>query len=396
MSFESAWQIDNYLVKASAKLESWIKALESLETDILYSNAIRVNNTAKLNVHVTHLGDREYQLTGNLNNGKIDADLYSPLSKRPHFQFHGDLRQINESMYDVRGELKDELQAKSYDISSIIFVQNDIIDSVDVKAETKSANTDRLILRMKRKKYGLLLDVDGGSFNSTLDANVLNNLNWDVRARTDIQKADEVDTYQLSTFMNVQVNGNTTLYIHAETPWNDSRILTVKGNMMLTNTSGDVRLDQRLNDDRCHATTRWKLIYMEDIFMRLITGYDTTDLGKKELSTQMFYKNPGRLYRNIDMGFDLDIDRKSWEFETNATIGFRNQQNIDAVFVIKLPPPNNDDHRFLISYHTNKEMQDISYVVGYNTVWSKSNYASDGSVCVFLILISNKINIAHT
>lgn len=380
ISFESDWQVDKHLVKASAKLKSWIRALESLETDILYDNAIRVNNTAKLNVNVTHLGDREYRLIGNLNNGKISADLHTPLSERPHFQFHGDLRQINESLYDVRGELKDDLQAKSYDVSSVIFVENDAVTSVDVQAKPKSANTDRLILRLKRKKYGLLLDVDGGSFNGTLDANVVNNLNWDVRARTDIQRAGAMDTYQLSTFMNVQVNGNTTLYIHAETPWNDSRILTVKGNMMLTNTSGDVRLDHRLNNDRCHATARWKLVYMEDMLVKLFTGYDMTHLGKKELSTHVFYRNPGRLYRNVDVGFDLDIDRKAWEFETNATIGFRNQQNIDAVFVIKLPPPNNDDHRFLVSYHTNKQMQDISYVVGYNTVRTKSNYASDGSI----------------
>ncbi|XP_025989321.2 uncharacterized protein LOC105195312 [Solenopsis invicta] len=381
ISFESGWQVDDHLVKASAKLQSWIKALEFLETDILYSNAILINNTAKLNVHVTHLGNREYQLTGNLNNGKIDGDLYTPLSEKPHFQFHGDLRQVNESIYDVRGELKDELQAKSYDLSSIIFMQDNTINSVDVKAEPKSANTNRLILRLKRKRYGLLLDVDGGLFNSSLDAEVINHLNWHVRARTDIQKTNvEVDTYKLNTFMSVQTNGNITLYIRAETPWNDSRILMVKGNMTLTNLSGDVRLDQRLNDDRCHGSMQWKLIYMEDMLVKLITGYDTTDLGKKELSTQMFYKNPGRLFRNIDAGFGLDIDRKAWEFETNATIGFRNQQNIDAVFIIKLPPPNKDDHRFLISYHTNKEMQDISYVVGYNTVLSKSNYASDGSI----------------
>lgn len=366
-------------------MESWIKALESLETEILYNNAISVNNTAKLNVHVTHLGDQKYQLIGNINNGKIDGDLYTPLSERPHFEFHGDLRQINESLYDIRGELRNDLQAKSYDISTVIFVQNNIVDSIDIKAEPKSANTDRIILRLKRKKYGLLLDVDGGSFNGTLNANVLNNLNWDVRVRTNIQKTNERDIYQLNTFMNVQVNGNITLYIHAETPWNDSRILTMEGNMMLTNTSGAVQLDHRMNNDRCHATARWKLIYMEDMLLKLVTGFDTTDLGKKEVSTHVFFKNPGRLYRNIDVGFDLDIDRKVWEFETNATIGFRNQENIDAVFVVKLPPPNNDDHRFLISYHTNKsnkEVQVISYVVGYNTVLTHKNYASDGSVCI--------------
>lgn len=381
-------------MKASAKLESWIKVLESLETDILYSNAIRVNNTAKLNIRVMHLGNQEYQLAGNLNNGKIDADLHTPLSQKPHFQFHGDLRQINESLYDVRGELKDQLQVKSYDVSSVIFVQNDTLASIDVRAEPKSANTNRIILRLKRKTYGLLLDVDGGSFNGTVDANILNSLNWDVRVHTDIKKVNKIDTYQLNTFMNVQVNGNATLYIQAETPWNDSRIMTVNGNMMLSNTSGDVQLNHRLNDDKCHAAIQWKLIYMEDMLLKLIAGYDTASLGKKELSTHMFFKNLDRLYRNIDISLDLDIDRKMWEFETNATISFRNMQNMDAVFVVKLPPPDNDDHRFLISYHTNKEMQDISYVLGYNAIQAKSNYASDGSVCILLILINNsKINL---
>ncbi|XP_025074116.1 uncharacterized protein LOC105427375 [Pogonomyrmex barbatus] len=378
MSFESAWQTDEHLVKASAKLRSWIKDLESLETDFLYSNAIHVNNTAKLNMHVTHLGNQEYQLTGNLSNGMIDADLHTPLSEKPHFQFHGDLRQINESLYDVRGELKNELLAKSYDVSSVIFIHKNTIASLDVKAEPKTANTDQIILRFKMKEYGFLLDVDSGSFNGTIDTNVLNNLNWNVKGHMNIQKINEMDIYYLNTFMNVQMDGNTTLYIHVETPWNDSRILTVKGNMMLTDKKGDVLLDHRLNNDQCHGATKWKLI-MEDMFVGLTTGYDTTDLGKKELETHVFFKNPGELYRNMDMGFNLNIDRKAWQFETNATIGFRNQDNIDAVFVVKLPPPNNDDHRFLISYH-NKEKQNISYVVGYNAVRAKSNYASDGSI----------------
>ncbi|EZA49996.1 Apolipophorins [Ooceraea biroi] len=379
-SFESSWQVDEHLVKASAKLESWIKALKSLEADILYNNAIRVNNTANLNVHVKHLGTHDYQLTGNLNNGKINADLHTPLSEKPHFEFQGDLREINETLYDVRGELKDQLRAKIYDVSSVIILQDDTLDSVDVAAVPKSANADRFIVRFKRKKYGLLLDMNGSAFNSSVDANVLNSLNWDVRAHTDVQMADHVDTYQLNTFMNVQVNGNTTLYIRAETPWNDSRILTMKGNVMLGNVTGDVQLSHRLNDNQCQAGLEWKLLYMQDMFVRLSTDYDIAELGKKELSTHVFFRNPGRLYRNLDMGYDLDVNRKAWEFAANATIGFRNQQNIDAVFAVRLPPPNKDDHRFLISYHTSQNMQDISYILGYNALQARSNYASDGSI----------------
>lgn len=359
--------------------------MESLETDILYSNTIHVNNTAKLNVHLTHLG-KEYELNGNLSNGKVNADLGTPFSKS-HYQFHGNLREIKETIgatYHVDGKLKDQLKNKFYDVNSVILMQENTPISMNVSLfPTGEPNTNRINLELKRKKYGLLLDVNGGFFNGSLDANILNNMNWDVKARTDIQTADAMDTYQLITFMNVQVNGNATLYIHAETPWNDSRIVTMNGNLMLTNNSGDVRLNNLFNDNRCHAAISWSLIYMENMFVKLMTGYDTVELGKKEVNTHIFFKNPGRLYRTFDMGFDLDIDRKAWELEANATVGFRNQQNVDAVFVVKLPPPNKDDHRFLFSYHTNKNVSDISYVVGYNAVRAKSNYASDGSVCIF-------------
>lgn len=387
-SFECTWQVDEDLIRASARLESWIKALKSIETDILYSNAIRINNTAKLNVYVRHLDEQEYQLNGNLNNGIIDADLHTPLSKEPHFQFHGDLIKINESLYNVKGELKNQLLAKSYDVDSAIVIQDDVLSSLEVTAEPKSVNTDKITLKLRRKEYGFHLGMDGGSFNSTVDANIINYLNWDMRAHTNIQTAREIDMYQLNTFMNVQVNGNTSLYVRVETPWNDSKILVVNGNLMLTNTSGDVRLTHQLNDNRYHASVQWTLLYMIDMFAKLTTEYEAAGSNRKDFATHIFFKNPGRLYRNLDMGFDLDIDRKAWEFETNATIGFRNQHYIDAVFIMKLPPPNNDDHRFLISYHTDKNMQDISYVVGYNTVCSNANYASDGSV---RIRFSNRV-----
>lgn len=367
-------------MRISAKLESWIKALKSLETDVLYSNAIRINNTAKLNVYVKHLGEQEYQLNGNLNNGKIDADLHTPLSKEPHFEFHGDLIEISESLYKVKGELKNQLLAKSYDVNSVIVTQDNALTSIDVTAEPKSANTDKITLKLRRKRYSLELDMNGGSFNSTVDANIINSLNWDVRAHTNIQTAREIDTYELITFMNVQVNGNTSLYVHAETPWNDSRILTVNGNLMLTNTSGNIRLNHQLNDNRYHAATQWTLISMVDMFVKLTTEYEIAGSNRKDFATHVFFKNSGQLFTNLNIGFDLDIDQKAWEFETNASIGFRDQNNVNAVFMMKLPPPNDDNHRFLISYHINEDTRDISYVVGYNTIRSKANYVSDGSV----------------
>lgn len=369
--FECAWQADENFLKTSAKLKSWIKALESLEADVLYNNTIRTNNAIKLDVYVKRFDNLEYQLVGNLSNGKINANLYTPSLRNS--QFHGDLIKVNETLYNIKGQLKSEIFVKLYDVDSVIVTQNDALSSVDMTVEPKNVNIDRIILRFKRKRHGFQFDMDRGLLNSTIDANILNPLNWDVRAQMN-------DTYQLNTYMNVQVNGNTSLYVHAKTPWDDLNNLTINGNLMLTDTKGDVRISHELNNERHYAALQWTLIYMVDMFAKLITEYENPELGKKDFATHVFFKNPSRMYRNLDMGFDLNFDRKAWEFETNATLGFRNLQNVDAVFVVKLPPPNNDDHRFLISYHTNKEMQDISYVLGYNAVRAETNYASDGSI----------------
>uniref|UniRef100_V9IHA2 Uncharacterized protein n=1 Tax=Apis cerana TaxID=7461 RepID=V9IHA2_APICE len=71
---------------------------------------------------------------------------------------------------------------------------------------------------------------------------------------------------------------------------------------------------------------------------------------------------------------------RNGNFAANATIGFRNHENIDGVFTVRLPPPNNDDHRLLVSYHGNQGVKDASYVIGYNALRAKVNYASDGSI----------------
>ena len=149
----------------------------------------------------------------------------------------------------------------------------------------------------------------------------------------------------------------------------------------MSNNSGDVRVINWLNEQYRYATVQWKLLYMEDLLGRVLIGHQgLRNAEDKIVDSRLFFKNPRHAFRNVDVGFDLDVDREKWKFAANATIGFRNHENIDGVFTVRLPPPNNDDHRLLVSYHGNQGVKDASYVIGYNALRAKVNYASDGSV----------------
>ncbi|XP_053973970.1 uncharacterized protein LOC128873939 [Hylaeus volcanicus] len=379
VSLQSIWFLTDDQMKTTVVLKTWIESLESIEADVAYTNAIAANDSARLAIYVKHLEDRVYKLLGNYNAGAVVGKLYTPSLSEPHYEFQGDVKKLNDTLYNLEGELTNAATKVTRKVSATIICSK---DTVNLMAKSKTAtDVDDFVLNLKREKYGINATLVSGSLNSTLDANMINSLNWDLRARAEtLEKSGKRNKVQLTAFMNVQVNGNATLYVRAETPLKDIRNLTLSGNMMLTNDSGEVRVRNRLNEDTRHATVQWKLVYMMDMFGRILIGYETKDLGTRDVDTRLFFKNPRRAFRNVDVGFDVDVDREKWKFAANATIGFRNHENIDGVFIVRLPPPDNDDHRFLISYHANGGVKDTSYVIGYNTVHAKTNYASDGSI----------------
>ncbi|KAK2581438.1 hypothetical protein KPH14_005113 [Odynerus spinipes] len=375
------WQKEdqNYL-KAFVSLETWIDLLKKLEVDVLYANRIKINDTLHLNVNVTHNTERRFQFVSYYNKGDVIADIYTPLATKKHLQFRGDVIKRNDSLYTLEGELKNLEDSKAYEVSTNIIVLKDTLSSVNMKLRPRAdtTNANEITLTLIQKKYEMTFITDSRFFNASVGMNLINALNWDIRARA-IDKQNN-ENYQLTTFMNVQVNGNTSLYVHGNTPWKEIESLTLDGNIFLTNNSGDVRVNHLLNADRYYTTLQWKLLYMMDMLGRVVAGYEIDGHGTKDVDAQVFFRNPERAFRHLDVGFDIDIDHERWKFGSNASVGFRNQNNIDAVFSVRLPPPDNDDHRFLLSYHANKDIQDVSYVVGYNALRAKSNYASDGSL----------------
>lgn len=382
LSLQSDWYAEEDRVRGSMVLTTWMEALKNVEANVSYWNAVKTNDTASLTIHARHLVHQAYELSGNYSGGAIEGVLFTPLSKKPHFEFHGDLRKVNDTLYNLDGELSNLLTTQVRKVSATFVTQNDALHTVEMTMRPKTADgSQEIVLTVKREKYAVNVALVGRDMNGTVDANFINSLNWDVRARGEVPKqSGEKEQYQLTTFMNVQVNGNTTLYVHAETPLKEIRSLSLSGNMLLTNNSGEIRVHDRLNEDTEYVTLQWKLKYLVEMFGRVLIGYQKENGGTKDVDTQLYFRNPGRVFRNIDVGFDVDVDHQIWKFGANATVGFRNHENVDGVFIVTLPPPNRDDHRFLISYHANGGIKDTSYVIGYNAVRAKTNYASDGSI----------------
>ncbi|XP_043519972.1 uncharacterized protein LOC122533896 [Frieseomelitta varia] len=385
LSFQSSWYAKDDKVKAFLVFKSWIESMRNVEVQASYSNAIASNGTASLNVLARHQLDRQYKLLGNYSDSVIKAELYTPCSNgKPHFEFHGNVMKESDTLHRFDGELRNRVNSSVDAVSGVVeLTKNGTLRAFEATARPKGAEVgekDDLVLKLKREKYGLNAALIGRTVNGSLDANFVNSLNWDVRARANLPNQNDDAVIRFVSFMNVQVNDNTTLYVHAETPLPDVRNVTLIGNVLTSNNSGDIRANGWLNEHARQMILQWRFVYMADMFGRALIGSEGPNLDSKLFDGRLFFKNPRRAFRNVDVGFDLDVDREKWKFGANATVGFRNQENIDGVFAVRLPPPNNDDHRVLISYHANQGMKDASYVVGYNAVRAKTNYASDGSI----------------
>ncbi|XP_026671389.1 uncharacterized protein LOC108627461 isoform X2 [Ceratina calcarata] len=416
ISFQSGWRASEARdhVTGFAVFQSWMESLKGVEVRLSYLNAIPSNSTATLLVYAKHLfrtDYREYKFSGNYTDNLIDAELYTSESMNdPHFTFHGNTRKLEtddvslNTKYELNGQLRNRLTAETRPVlGEFELTRNGTLQALQITARTpgtlelpetpesaisNKSGDDDVVLTLKREKYGLNVDLLSRYTNGTIEANFVNSFNWDVRVRADINETNQL---RFTTFMNVQVNGNTTLYVHAETPIPEIQNVSLTGNLLLTNNSGDARASGRFNEENDllrFVTIQWKLVHLIDIFGRVMTGYReaTADGQRKIVDCQLFFRNPRRAFRNVDAGFDLNVDQNEvetpWKFAANTTIGFRNHENIDGVFAITLPPPNKDDHRFLISYHSNANgpAKDASYVIGYNAIRANTNYASDGSI----------------
>ncbi|KAI4503203.1 hypothetical protein M0802_001425 [Mischocyttarus mexicanus] len=380
---QAYWQVEskNY-IKVFVTLETWIELFKKVQVDVLYINTINLNDTLNLNVNLTHNTNRVLKFVSNYNNGIAKADIYTPLVSQKHLQFDGDVIKKNDSLYVLEGKLINLEDSKVYNVLMDIVVHRNTLSKINMnlRPQEDTTNINDINLTLIQKTYELSFIADGRYFEASVGMNIINALNWDIRARGNDK--ENKTKYELTTFMNVQVNGNTTLYVHGSTPLKEIQSLTLDGNIFLTNDSGNVKVNHHLNDDHYYTALQWKLLYMTDMLGKIVAGYEINGHDTKDVTAEVFYKNPDKSFRNFDIGFDIDIDHDKWRFGSNASIGFRNHENIDAVFSLKCPPPNNDDHRFLFSYHANNGIQDMSYVIGYNTLRAKTNYASDGSIRV--------------
>ncbi|XP_031778090.1 uncharacterized protein LOC100118388 isoform X3 [Nasonia vitripennis] len=379
-TFQASWLVGEQLTKASVALNTWLEPLVNVEGSILCNNTINLDNSALLNVNFKHHKDQAYALNGWYKEEKVQFDLETPAHPR-RLVFSGDVSKVNENVYHLAGDLTNVETSEIFHVASPIKMDNGGISSIDMTITPKSATDvdgDKPIkLKLRTERYGLSIEGESGQMNGNVKMNLINSFNWDLRAKLSQANGQSFD---FATFMNVQVNGNTTLYLQAETPWKQMEKIAFEGNLLLDSETGNVRVKHQLNEDSGHVLFLWRLFYLADMYANLAAGYQKDGVDIKDINAVVFYANPKKAFRNIEVGFDIDVDRDKWRFGTNATVGIRNQNNIDAILKVSLPPPDKDSHSILLSYHANNDHRDLSYIVGYSADLAKSNYASDGSI----------------
>nr|QGV11544.1 Vg4 [Tetrastichus brontispae] len=376
--FLASWLTeDEQLIKGSLILDTWIEPLVGIDVAAVYNNSLNLDDSLQLTGHLTHHVGQTYTLLSRYSGGKIEVDAEKPSQPR-RFSFKGDLVKLEGNFYQISGDLTSPDTSEVYHVVSPIRVENGALMSVEVNA-TPAGATEAIQLKLHREKYGMSVDLESPDVSGSLSMNLINAFNWDLRTKL-VRPPPLASTYSLVTFMNVQVNGNTSLYVELETPWEQLEKLVLDGNLLLDSQAGNVRLRHKLNQESAHLAFTWRLFYMSDMLAHLTAGHQRSGLSVKDLNALVFYANPQKAFRSVSLGFDVDVDRDKWHFATNATLGIRDQNNIDALLKIRLPPPDNDNHNLLLSYHANNDHRDLSYIVGYSAEHANSNYASDGSL----------------
>ncbi|XP_015599666.1 uncharacterized protein LOC107269849 [Cephus cinctus] len=392
LNLHGIWNVkDLDHLKVSFTLNTWIDILRDIEVNVLCINTIMKDGYSRLTSNIKHYPNQEYRFLGEFKNGSISAELLSPLIHYGHLRFIGTIKKLNhdtsEQTYQVKGDIENRETSTVYEFESLVRVARtaelQALTSIEGKVAPKNGNKERsgnqLTFELREQKYGLTLDIKSQEFDGSASYSYTNNLNWETRAKVITSNQNSRMEYRLIALTNVQVDGNTTVYVDVATPWPELKSLITRLNMLLINETGNLQLTHRLNEESSEVSLSWTLLYMLNMSGRALVSYQTPDFSKHAV-VQIFFDNPGRAFKSLNTGIDLNVDHEAWRFATNFTLGFHSLANVDAVISVKLPPPDNDDHKILCSYQANNGFQNASYVIGYTAVRARLNYASDGSI----------------
>ncbi|XP_066586148.1 uncharacterized protein Apoltp [Prorops nasuta] len=381
--FQATWLVTKENLKGSLKLNTWLEPLKNIGLNGVYVN----NEDAKqLNLSFSHHQNEEYKISGNRTKDGLHADIYTPIESQEHFQFKGDLNKVTNALFEVNGDLTNMKTLKIYNVICKVTLDGSDISSVETSIiPNHGTEKEKLTLKLDRKKFGGDLAIEGPMVNGVMSVQYQNAINWNVRTKveTKMNLDDKIkEKYLLNIYMNMQVNGNASLYLNAETPWPNIKVATLNGNALIGKNMGEIKLTNKLNYDIAHLTLAWKMLVYLDMFGRIAGGYDIGNYGSKELDVQAFYKSPEKSLKHLNIGFDVDIDKENWKFGVNATTNSKRELNKDLNIVVlaRLPPPTNDHHTMALRYQVENSFQDFDYAVEYSTLKTKTNYSSDGSL----------------
>jgi hypothetical protein len=317
-------------------------------------------------------------LISQLKDGKVKADIYIYPNQ---LIFNGYLIKVDENLYNFTGDLTHVEKSKDFHVESPIQIENGELSSIEINIIPKIISNlenqqENLHIKLKKVMNGLILEGKNQQINGKVEMNLINSFNWNFEVQ-----CSEVNnrSYNFITYMNVKVNGNTSLFLQVQTPWKQIKNLKFDGNLLLNSEIGSARTQYQFNEDFGHVSFIWRLFYLSDMFANIAFIHHVNEVTVKDMNAMIFYLNPKKAFKNIDVGFNVNIDEDKWKFGSNASVGLLDQNNFDALLKVILPP-NKNTHNLLLSYHTNNDYNDLSYVVGYSADLSKSNYASDGSV----------------
>nr|XP_013118557.1 unnamed protein product [Stomoxys calcitrans] len=358
----TAWHKDpSHLVNVNGHISTTMLPLKLAETSLKVATEPHPSLSFDLSV-VGRNGERaDYGTRASKKSDAIDVEVWTPIEDFRNISMHGSLTQSpkDPNEYSVSGKLYRNMH--TYGINGIIKMANGYPTDTRLRVQPSAGGPDGVIefsvsepqsggkgynFQFSAIQEGKMCQISGG-YSASNETGV----DFSMLIESSVPELKRIN---FNGQFRPRGKGHTVGDVSLETPWKDLGIENVKlhSDLNLKKDGGKVAGEYRFSDYVGRGSCAWTWILAENMQLALESNLQRPNMKTRSVHASAKYLNPQKNFQKLSTAVKMDVDAQ-WKMETNGTLNYRNQDDVQASLVTTLPKPIGDTHNLNFRYKGN-------------------------------------------
>ncbi|XP_063238564.1 uncharacterized protein LOC134540049 isoform X2 [Bacillus rossius redtenbacheri] len=384
LAVQLSWQRDgDRTLQASGRLAAPSLALPGASGSLTYASAPERG--------FQHLAARalfrrqEFVLNGSLEGEALVVEVQTPIRKLRNGRLSGTLTSSGAGVSLFRGTYSDvDLQA---DVSGDIRLVPSKLLQLNFVFVPEMADYDYkigLLLKKKDRDYvasAALFHPYGITYNASSILTARSATDWTIDA--DLSLAEGITPkhelisgrgkFAMLSFDNISAEFDAVSGIE-----NFEKVKFV-GIHQKTSKTGMMKTLFDVAQHRGEFTGRWSWFFLENMMLNVLTSYRSPS-SDRHARAEMFVRNPRKSYEQLTLGYDLSLNRDSWQAGANCSMRLVSSSDVSATVNLKLPPPGPEVHSAHGELRYSKDFSRVFQDAWYRAYNARIKYQLTGEV----------------